>query len=282
MTLSRRALLGSFLAGTAAVIAGCSSSVRSAVRSQAAPVPSVPPVGTSTARSSAAGPTAPTPPAVTGAPRSSASPTPAGPPRALGPARQVSHGPSNRGEVALTFHGAGDPVIAHQLLAIFRAHRAHVTVLGVGTWLAANPLLAKRIVADGHELGNHTYHHLDIDSLDEQQAHEEIFRCRDLLLSLIGSPGAHFRQSQSQTASTLVRRLAGSAGYRVCLSYDVDSLDYTDPGPTVVRSNVAQAQAGSIVSMHFGHAGTVEAMPAILTDLAARGLRPVTASELLR
>jgi peptidoglycan/xylan/chitin deacetylase (PgdA/CDA1 family) len=181
----------------------------------------------------------------------------------------------------LTFHGAGDPAIARDLLAVFAAHRAHVTVLAVGTWLAGNTAIAHDIVDGGHELGNHTYRHLDINSLGRDQARSEIVRCRDALVSAVGSPGAHFRQSQSPLPSRTVRVLAGKAGYPVCLSYDVDSLDYTDPGPATVRQRVAMARPGSIVSMHFGHPGTVDAMPKILADLADRGLRAVTASELL-
>ena len=157
-----------------------------------------------------------------------------------------------------------------------------MTVMGVGTWLAANPVLAREIVHGGHELGNHTYRHLDIDNLDAASALAEIAKCRDVLVSLTGSAGTHFRPSQTQSASALVRRLAGEAGYRTCLSYDVDSLDYTDPGPSAVRGNVAAARPGSIVSLHFGHPDTVSAMPHILADLAARRLAPVTASTLLR
>jgi peptidoglycan/xylan/chitin deacetylase (PgdA/CDA1 family) len=196
-------------------------------------------------------------------------------------AEQVSHGPRTTNGVALTFHGAGDPGIARELLAIFAAHDARVTVLAVGTWLESYPGLGREIVRAGHELGNHTYRHLDIDSLDEATARSEIVRCRDVLRAVVGSGGAHFRQSQSPTATPLVRRLAADAGYPVCLSYDLDSLDYTDPGASVVRANVARAKAGSIVSMHFGHPGTVEAMPGILTDLAHRQLKAVTVSNLL-
>jgi peptidoglycan/xylan/chitin deacetylase (PgdA/CDA1 family) len=195
---------------------------------------------------------------------------------------EYASGPTSRGEVALTFHGAGDPAIAQQLLAIFARTGAQVTVLGVGTWLASNAALARQIVAAGHELGNHTYQHLDIDSLDPAAARAEIVRCRDVLRSLVGSGGAHFRPSQTQHASAQVLALAGAAGYPTCLSYNVDSLDYTDPGPAAVRANVARAGAGAIVSLHFGHPGTVTAMPGILADLRARGLRPVTASQLLR
>ena len=66
------------------------------------------------------------------------------------------------------------------------------------------------------------------------------------------------------------------------LSYDVDSLDYTDPGPDAIVSTVlGSTRPGSIVSLHLGHSGTVTAIPAILRGLASRGLRPVTLTELL-
>jgi peptidoglycan/xylan/chitin deacetylase (PgdA/CDA1 family) len=66
------------------------------------------------------------------------------------------------------------------------------------------------------------------------------------------------------------------------LSYDVDSLDYTDPGPTaIVRTVSARVRPGSIVSLPLGHAGAMSALPAVLAMLRRRGLRAVTAGELL-
>lgn len=67
----------------------------------------------------------------------------------------------------------------------------------------------------------------------------------------------------------------------MCLSYDIDSLDYTDPGPAAIRQNLAAARNGSLVSLHFGHRDTVAAMPQILSSLASGGLTPVTADNLL-
>lgn len=199
-----------------------------------------------------------------------------------GPAHEVVHGRRNRPEVALTFHGAGDPGIARELLTIFAAHRAQVTVLAVGVWLDANPEMAKEITGAGHELGNHTWTHPVLADLGEPAVRDEVDRCRDLLHKLTGSPGAHFRQSSAQHSTPLIRQVAGAAGYPICLSYDVDSLDWTDPGPDAVRRNLAAARPGSVVSMHFGHPGTVVAMPGVLEDLANRGLRPVSASRLLQ
>jgi peptidoglycan/xylan/chitin deacetylase (PgdA/CDA1 family) len=63
----------------------------------------------------------------------------------------------------------------------------------------------------------------------------------------------------------------------------VDPEDFRDPGADLVRSRVAATTgAGAIVSLHLGHLGTAEALPAILGDLTARGLRAVTLSTLLR
>jgi peptidoglycan/xylan/chitin deacetylase (PgdA/CDA1 family) len=267
VTMTRRALLGLGVA-IGASLAGCTRAARSgaaATSQQAAPTLTIP-----------SGDPA------TGTAASSPSHHPATSAVPVGPARELASGPTTRHEIALTFHGAGDPAIARQLLAIFANAKAQVTVLAVGSWLAENPTIAREIIAGGHELGNHTYNHLDIDGLDPAAARAEIVRCRDLLRSQVGSIGAHFRPSQTQHASSEVLALAGAAGYPVALSYNVDSLDYTDPGSDAVRANVATAGAGSIVSMHFGHPGTVTAMPGVLADLKARGLTAVTASRLLR
>jgi len=67
------------------------------------------------------------------------------------------------------------------------------------------------------------------------------------------------------------------------LGFDVDPLDYKDPASaTVVTRTLAAVGNGSIISLHFGHSGTVEALPKILDGLDTKQLRAVTVSELLR
>lgn len=181
----------------------------------------------------------------------------------------------------MTFHGAGDIGYAREVLAVARAKKAHLTVMAVGTWLSENPGIGREILAGGHDLGNHTLSHLDINSLAPLDMRREVVGCRDILLRTTGTPGSYFRQSQSQTANRRLLEIAGAAGYPLCPSYDLDSLDWTDPGAPAVRENLAAARPGSIVSMHLGHRGTVDALPAILDDLTARGLHAVTVTTLL-
>jgi peptidoglycan/xylan/chitin deacetylase (PgdA/CDA1 family) len=270
--LNRRGLLGLALAGGVGILAGCSRAIRSHGSAALSSAPSTS-AATVTPTATLASPTVSA---------SSASLIPSPSPAPTGPAVEVGRGPSTRGEIALTFHGAGDPALARQLLALLASRQVTMTVMAVGTWLSDNPAMAAAILAGGHELGNHTWTHPTLSELSEAGVRSEIQRCRDLLVSLTGQPGTYFRQSAAQNSTPLIRSVAGSLGYRTCLSYDIDSLDWTDPSTATVRNAVKAATPGSIVSMHLGHQVTISALPGILDDLAARGLTPVTTSTLLR
>ena len=195
---------------------------------------------------------------------------------------EIRSGPRSADMVALTFHGQGDPAIAEALLAEAARADARITVMAVGSWLDEQPAMARRILDGGHELGNHTEHHLPISAMSADRAYAEIAACAARLKRLTGGIGRWFRPSQAQDCTATVAAQARRAGYGHCLGYDLDSLDYTDPGATAVTRTVLDAvQPGSVVSLHFGHSGTVAALPAILDGLHRRGLRAVTTSELL-
>ncbi|WP_455356832.1 polysaccharide deacetylase family protein [Streptomyces sp. SYSU K217416] len=232
------------------------------------------------------GPAAPAGPSPRATPTAPAKPPGRGPapgPRSFpGQPVQIAHGPREHPRVALTFHGGGDPATARAVLAEAERAGARVTVLAVGSWLDAHPELARRILDGGHELGNHTQRHQTLAEMTETQAYAEITDCAQRLRRLTGSIGTWFRPSRARYATPLVQRLARRAGYPHVLSYDVDSLDFTSPGAAAVIRNVTgPIRNGSVVSLHFGYADTVAAMPDLLDQLARRGLRAVTTTELL-
>jgi len=194
----------------------------------------------------------------------------------------IAHGARSTPQVALTFHGAGDLTIANKLIGIFNATKTPVTVFAVGTWLKADPSIAKTLLDGGHDLGNHTYSHTQMKTISAKMVDSEIALCAAELTKLIGNHGKFFRPSGTQYSTALIRQTALKYGYKKCISYDVDSHDYQDPGKAAVVKNVmSTVKNGSIVSLHFGHQDTIDALPTVIEQLHAKGLTPVTLSTML-
>jgi peptidoglycan/xylan/chitin deacetylase (PgdA/CDA1 family) len=203
-------------------------------------------------------------------------------PSAQAATADIAHGSRSSKNIALTFHGAGPMSNADSLLSIFKSTNTLVSVFAIGTWLEANPQIAKKLVDAGHVLGNHTMHHYEMKKLSASKVKSEINGCASVLKNQIGNHGAFFRPSGTQYSNSTIRKGAIAAGYKQCISYDVDSHDYQDPGKAAVINNVMKSiQNGSIVSLHFGHQNTVEAMPTLIEKIRAAGFNPVTLSTLL-
>ena len=196
-------------------------------------------------------------------------------------ARFVNSGPRQSGQVALTFHAAGRIDLATRLLDLLKRSGTPVTIFAVGEWMQANPQLVARMVADGHELANHTWTHGAMRTMSAAQLDAEITKTSELLKRSPSGSDRWFRPSQIEVPTDSILAAAGRAGYGVSLGYDVDSLDFQDPGAAAVRKNVIDTvQPGSVVSLHFDHTDTIEALPAIIEHLNAKAWKPVTATQL--
>jgi peptidoglycan/xylan/chitin deacetylase (PgdA/CDA1 family) len=195
----------------------------------------------------------------------------------------IQHGSRSKQQVALTFHGAGAPDYSEELLKLFKSTSTPVTVFAVGTWLKSDATIGKRIIEAGHDLGNHTLSHTQMKTISAARVDSEIAGCAAELKKQIGNHGAFFRPSGTQFSTATIRKAAVKYGYGQCISYEVDSEDFKDPSKAKVISNVINnVQNGSIISMHFGHKVTLQAMPELLDKLHAKGFTPVTVSELLK
>lgn len=271
--VTRRTVLAAGLTGiSGAALAGCSTP-----SGQSPPTSGTPSHGTPTPGQQASSGSG------HGSPTGQSTAT-AGPPRlALTSGPDIAHGPSTGHQVALTFHGQGPVAMAHEILSACASANASITVFAVGAWLNQNPHIGREIVAAGHELGNHTWSHQQMKQLTRAQAVDEAVRGAHALEAAVGTAGWWFRPSGTQHSTATIRAAAAAAGYHRCVSYDVDPQDFRDPGATAVRDRtLAAVRPGSIVSLHFGHRGTVAALPDILAGLGSKGLQAVTLSTLLR
>ena len=274
--ISRRGLLaGAGAAIATLLIDACGGRATQGPTTQGPTTTAGVPSSTSTATSSSAHPS--TTSSIAGASPSTASANPDA------AAAYVDHGPADTAQVALTFHFAGDPQLVATLLDELRSNHLRCTLFAIGDWITANPVLTRRAIADGHELANHTKSHQSMLKLSRAQVRDEIAGGGQALVPFVGSIGNWFRPSGTDVPNDVILQEAARVGYDVSLGYDIDSRDYTQPGSAAVVSKVdAQMHPGAIVSLHFGHRDTIDALPEILRRITTMNLRPVTVTELLR
>jgi peptidoglycan/xylan/chitin deacetylase (PgdA/CDA1 family) len=181
----------------------------------------------------------------------------------------------------LTFHVSGDPSVCGQLFDEAQQLRVPLTLFLVGTWAKDNPAQVKRLITDGHELANHTMTHPTLGRLGPAAVEAEIAGCRDVIRAETGGGGRWFRPSAMEVPTPLVLAAAGAAGYDTVVGYNLDPHDYQDPGAASVVERVRNGvHAGSIVSLHTAHAGTVAAFGEMITAIRNARLRPLTVSQL--
>nr|WP_269085589.1 glycosyltransferase [Nonomuraea pusilla] len=190
--------------------------------------------------------------------------------------------------VALTFDDGPDPVWTPRLLDVLKRHRARATFFAVGARISENPALARRILDEGHELGNHTYAHADLASVPAWRLRLEVSLTQK---AIAGATGVHTRLVRLPYSSTpasvsgaqwQAMRELGADGYLVALT-DLDTKDWSRPGvPAVVKAGTPARGRGAVVMMHDAggdRAQTVEAVDRLLTKLEREGYRATTLTD---
>ncbi|GAT67482.1 polysaccharide deacetylase family protein [Planomonospora sp. ID91781] len=180
--------------------------------------------------------------------------------------------------VALTFDdGPGE--YTGPLLDTLAAHRARATFFVIGRTVAdGDGADLRRMVAEGHELGNHSWSHADLTGLPEDGIEEELRRTQEAVRRVTGVRMAFMRPPYGATD----RRVASTSRREglAQILWNVDTLDWLERDGAALLRRAGGAEPGSIVLMHDIHRVTVETVPALLEDLAARGYTFVTLSEL--
>jgi peptidoglycan-N-acetylglucosamine deacetylase len=192
--------------------------------------------------------------------------------------------PSNKEKViALTIDDGPWPKTTTEMLDILKQNDVKATFFWVGSALQENPEIAKRVVAEGHAIGNHTWHHW-YRNMDEATAKSEIERTNDLIYKTTGVKTSFFRPPGGYLNNGLAAYAKSQKNSVVMWS--VTSAD-TDPRAkyqVFVKNVLRDAKPGAIVLMHDGGGNrerTVKALPEIISGLKRQGYRFVTVPQLL-
>ncbi|MET8563570.1 polysaccharide deacetylase family protein [Streptomyces flaveolus] len=182
--------------------------------------------------------------------------------------------------VALTFDG-GPSLTTPRLLDILKREHLHATffVQGKGH-IAEYPDILRRISAEGHEIGNHTWNHEVLTRIDADEARQELTRTQDAIERVTGTRPVLMRPPQGRT-NRKVADICEELGLAQVL-WSVTAKDYETTDSALITKRVLdQTDRDGVILLHDLHKGTVPAVPGIIKALRQRGYTIVTVSQLL-
>lgn len=198
------------------------------------------------------------------------------------PGRRISRVSVPGKYVALTFDDGPHASLTPKVLDILARHNAKATFFVLGDRASRNPSILARAVAQGSEIGSHTWNHANLSRSSLSTVKSELDRTAAAIQTATGRAPRIMRPPYGACNSTVLSYIYEQYGTPAIL-WDVDTNDWRKPGvQTVINRAVQGARPGSIILLHDIHSSTVAAVEGIVTGLQARGFTLVTVSELIR
>lgn len=183
--------------------------------------------------------------------------------------------------VALTFDDGPHASNTPRLLNILRDRNVKATFYVIGKNVDLYPGIVRRTVAEGHEIGNHTYNHPKLSAMSMAAVNQELKRTEDSIVRACGVTPKTMRPPYGALLQNQRQSIYNSFGYPTIM-WSVDPLDWRRPGASVVTSRILSgASQGGIILLHDLHASSVDAVPGVIDGLLRKGYRFVTVSQLL-
>ena len=183
--------------------------------------------------------------------------------------------------IAMTFDDGPHPVHTPRLLDILKRRNIKATFFVVGTNARRYPQLIRRMIAEGHEIGNHTVNHKYLSRISVEEARAEVLGCERAIVAACGVKPRILRPPGGHINDRVKVWLKKEFGYSTIM-WAVDPEDWKRPGSDVVAHRIiSETDPGEIVLAHDIHGPTIAAMPRALDGLLSNGYRFVTVSQLI-
>ena len=197
-------------------------------------------------------------------------------------AQEVIRGGQDHPAVALTLDGGSVATYTPAMLETLREHEVRITIFITGQFAERYPELVHEMIADGHEIGNHSYAHPDFTELDDDTIRRELARTEEIIKQVAGISTKPWFRAPYGARNHHVVDVVAREGYR-SIYWTIDTIDWReDATPALIMQRIRdRLDNGVIILAHLGSYQTMEALPDILTELKEGGYRIVTVSELL-
>lgn len=194
------------------------------------------------------------------------------------PPSPIYRGNAKKQMVSFMVNVAWGTEYVKEMLDIFEGYGVKVTFFLDGKWLKNNPSVAKRMLSQGHEIGNHAYSHPDLRKMSEERIKKEMTMTNDLIKelgvksALFAPPSGAFNQRVVQIAHQLKMKT---------VLWTLDTVDWKNPpARAIVERIVPKLENGALILMH-PTPSTVEALPALIDGAHQEELMLGTVSQLL-
>ena len=199
----------------------------------------------------------------------------------------IKCGDTNEKLLALTFDDGPDEKFTPQILDILKKYDIKATFYVIGEKVQYNKKIIKREFEEGHEIGNHTYTHINVSKNGYNKIKKEILDTQSEVKSVIGIYPKTFRPPYRAISKDMCEIIKQEDMNIVLWSY-VDARDWESPGvSSIVKSIENGIKNGCIILLHDynkirnSKSQTIEALDIIIPDLLEKGYKFVTISELI-
>src|ERR1700749_1324297 len=165
------------------------------------------------------------------------------------PAKQTTHAQVRVDQpyIALTFDDGPSAENTPRLLEMLKQRNIKATFCLIGQNAAANPDLVRRILAEGHEIGNHSWTHPQLSKLSDQKVTAEITQTQDAIKNASGFTPTLLRPPYGAITPRQREWIESRFGLNIIL-WSVDPLDWKRPGASVITQRIlSQVRPGAII-----------------------------------
>ncbi|EQE83978.1 TPA: polysaccharide deacetylase family protein [Clostridioides difficile] len=200
----------------------------------------------------------------------------------------IKKGNDNEKVIALTFDDGPDEVFTPQVLDILKKNNVKATFFIVGEKVEYNKELLKRQYTEGHEIGNHTFTHINVAKNSYDKVEKEITDTQNAVKNVIGVEPKIFRPPY-RAMSKSVCDIIVSKNMNIILWSNLDPRDWSNPGVgNIINTILTKVQNGNIILLHDYNnrrndkSQTIQALEVVIPKLKEKGYKFVTISELIQ